>query len=190
MKINAFPMWYEIWKGRKKSSAKGWFEPRSIASKRPRHAPYHLRHWNWWFVAIFYNIDYPTEKVKVKVTWHTAKYGNPYSELVLCIYPFKVHTHSSEHTHTWTHTRSSGQPFMLRRQGSSWGFGALLKGTSVVVLRMERALVIHSPHLQFLPDLRLEPTTFGLRARLSNHWAMTSHSNSVILITRWWAEFV
>ncbi len=30
-----------------------------------------------------------------------------------------------------THTRSSGQPFMLRRPGSSWGFGALLKGTSV-----------------------------------------------------------
>ncbi len=51
-----------------------------------------------------------------------------------------------------THTRSSGQPFMLRRPGSSWGFGALLKGTSV----LERALVIHSPHLQFLPDLRLD----------------------------------
>ncbi len=40
---------------------------------------------------------------------------------------------------------------MLRRPGSSWGFGALLKGTSVVVLRVERALYIHSPHLQFLP---------------------------------------
>ncbi len=54
--------------------------------------------------------------------------------------PSKVHTHSSEHTHThtlWTHTRSSGQPFMLRRPGSSWGFGALLKGTSVVVLKVE-----------------------------------------------------
>ncbi len=35
-----------------------------------------------------------------KVTWHVAKYGDPYSELVLCIYPSKVHTHSSEHTHT------------------------------------------------------------------------------------------
>ncbi len=36
--------------------------------------------------------------------WHTAKYGDPYSEFVLCIYPSKVHTHSSEHTHTlWTH---------------------------------------------------------------------------------------
>ncbi len=81
------------------------------------------------------------------------EYGDPYSELVLCIYPSKVHTHSSEHTHTpWTHTRSSGQPFMLRRLGSSWGFGALLKGSSVVVLKVERALDIHSPHLQSLPD--------------------------------------
>ncbi len=39
------------------------------------------------------------------------------------IIPSKVHTHSSGHTHTpWTHTRSSGQPFMLRHPGSSWGF--------------------------------------------------------------------
>ncbi len=60
-------------------------------------------------------------------------------------------THTAVNTHTpWTHTRSSGQPFMLRRPGSSWGFGALLKGRPVVVLRVERALYIHSPHLQFL----------------------------------------
>ncbi len=39
-----------------------------------------------------------------------AKYGDPYSEFVLCIYPIQsAHTHR-EHTHT--HTRSSGQPFM------------------------------------------------------------------------------
>ncbi len=47
--------------------------------------------------------------------------------------PFQVHTQSSEHTHTHTlrtHTRSSGQPFMLRRPGSNWGFCALLKSTS------------------------------------------------------------
>ncbi len=51
-----------------------------------------------------------------------------------------------------------------------WGFAALLKGlTSVVVLRVERALYIHSPHRQSLPDLRLEPATFGLQVRLSNH---------------------
>ncbi len=68
------------------------------------------------------------------------------SEFVLRIYPSKVHTHR-EHT------------FMLRRQGSSWGFGALLKGTSVVVLKVERALYIHSPHLQSLParNLNLQP---------------------------------
>ncbi len=61
-------------------------------------------------------------------------------------------THTAVNTHTpWTHTRSIGQPFMLQRPGSIWGFGALLKGTSVVVLREERVLYIHSPHLQFLP---------------------------------------
>ncbi len=59
---------------------------------------------------------------------------------------------------------------ILRRPGSSWGIGALLKGlTSVVVLKVERALVIHSPHLQSLPDLGIEPATFGLQVQLSNH---------------------
>ncbi len=43
------------------------------------------------------------------------------------------------HTVVNTHTRSSGQP-MLRHPGSSWGFGVLLKGTSVVVLKVERAV--------------------------------------------------
>ncbi len=44
---------------------------------------------------------------------------------------------SSEQTQT--HTRSSRQPFMLQRSGSSWVFGAMLKVlTSVVVLRVER----------------------------------------------------
>ncbi len=82
---------------------------------------------------------------KVRVLWHTAKYGDPYSEFILCIYPSKS-THTEVNTHTpWTHTRSGGQTFMLRRPGSSWGFGALLKGTSVVVLRVERGLYIHSP---------------------------------------------
>ncbi len=67
----------------------------------------------------------------VKVTWHTAKYGDPYSEFMLCIFPSRVHTYSSEHTHCAV--------------GSSCGFGALLKGTSVMVLSVERALDIHSP---------------------------------------------
>ncbi len=79
-------------------------------------------------------------------------------------------THTAVNTHTpWTHTRSSGQPFMLRRPGSSWGFGALLKGTSVVVLRVERALYIHSPPPTIPAGPRLELATFGLWVRLSNH---------------------
>ncbi len=36
----------------------------------------------------------------------------------------------NKHTHTlWTQTRSSGQPFMLRRPGSSWGVRCLAQGS-------------------------------------------------------------
>ncbi len=77
-------------------------------------------------------------------------------------------THPSAHTQQWTHTRSSGQ-LLLQRPGSNWGFGALLKGTSVMVLKVERVPFIHNPHFQSLPDLRLEPATFGLQVWLSNH---------------------
>ncbi len=83
-------------------------------------------------------------KVKVKVTWHDM-----WPSMVTHTQNLCSAFNPSKCTHTpWTHTRSSGQPF-------SWGF--LLKGTSVVVLRVERALYIHSLHLQFLPDLRREP---------------------------------
>ncbi len=48
-------------------------------------------------------------------------------------------------------------------RGAIGGSGALVKGTSVMVLKVERVLFIHNPHLQSLPDLRFEPTTFGLQ---------------------------
>ncbi len=92
------------------------------------------------------------------------------------INPSKVHTHTP-----WTHTRSSGQPFMLRHPGSSWGFGALLKVTSVMVLKMEESAVNSLPHLEFLPVPRLKPMTFGLRVQLSNHKATTSPKNFFFL---------
>ncbi len=75
-----------------------------------------------------------------------------------------AHTYSSEHTHTavntnthrehtHTHTQSSGQPVKLWCPGSSaLGAQCLAQGHLVVVLKVERALDIHSPHLQFLPD--------------------------------------
>ncbi len=80
----------------------------------------------------------------------------------------RTHTHTHTHTHTVNTNAEHWAAILLRR--SSWGFGALLKGlTSVVVLKVERALVIHSPHRQFLPDLRFGPVTFGLQVRLSIH---------------------
>ncbi len=48
---------------------------------------------------------------------------------------------------------------MLQHPRSSWGFGALLKGlTSVVVLKVDRKhwLFTPPPHQQLLPDLRLD----------------------------------
>ncbi len=44
---------------------------------------------------------------------------------------------------------SSGQP-TVRRPGSSWGFGALLKG--------------HLSRGHFLPELGFEPTTLGFKS--------------------------
>ncbi len=64
--------------------------------------------------------------------------------LCSAINPSKVHTQQWTHT-PWTHTQGSGQPFMLRRPGSSWGSGALLKGTSGMVLRVERVLDLLPP---------------------------------------------
>ncbi len=46
---------------------------------------------------------------------------------------------------------------MLRRPGNSWGFGVSLKGNSVVVLTVERALVTPPPHLQSLLDQDSNP---------------------------------
>ncbi len=74
---------------------------------------------------------------------HTQNFCSAYN-------PSKVHTHTQQWTHTHReHTPGAvGSHLCCGAQGSSWG--ALLKSTSVVVLRVERALYIHSPHLQFL----------------------------------------
>ncbi len=44
--------------------------------------------------------------------------------------PSKVHTHSSEHTHTVNTHPEQWAAIYAVAPGSSWGFGALLKGTS------------------------------------------------------------
>ncbi len=75
--------------------------------------------------------------------------------------PSKVRTHTAVNTHTHReHTPGSweavGGPVPCSRalQSCYWG--------------LKRALEIHTPHRQSLPDPRLELTTFGLRVQLSN----------------------
>ncbi len=76
-----------------------------------------------------------------------------------------MHTHSSEHTPGAVGSQCCGA------RGGSWGFGALLKGlTSVVVLRVERVLVIHSP-----------PPTLPCWTWDSNPWPSNYKSNSLYI---------
>ncbi len=89
----------------------------------------------------------------VKVMW-----CNTYSELVLCIYPIQ-----SAPTQQWTHTPGA--------VGSSWGFGALL-------LKVARALYIHSPHLHFPPDWDSKLATF-------RHESDSNHLGPVFPFFRW-----
>ncbi len=64
--------------------------------------------------------------VSFEVTWSDVTCGQVWWPILgICALQL-THpkcTHTAVNTHTpWTHTRSSGQPFMLRCPGSSWGF--------------------------------------------------------------------
>ncbi len=89
---------------------------------------------------------FPEVKVKVKVTYDQVWWPILRICALDLTHPKCTHTAVNTHTQQWTHTRSSGQPFMLRRPGSSWGFGVLLKSTSVVVLKVEESAV-HSLYI-------------------------------------------
>ncbi len=92
-------------------------------------------------------------------------------------------------THTsWTHTRSSGQPFMQQRLGRSWGFGALHKSTSVVVLKVES--YIHSPptYNPCRPETRthnlsITSPTLTIRPRLPKNSNAVKYYNVTELFT-------
>jgi len=97
-----------------------------------------------------------------KVKWHTVKYGEPYSEFVLCNYPKCTHTAVNTHPEQWVYIYAAaprgsavGGSVPCSRSPQSWYWG------------WKRALYIHSPHLQFLPARDLP--TFWLWVWLSNH---------------------
>ncbi len=77
----------------------------------------------------------------------------------------QVHTHSSEHT-----PGAVGQPYCGTR-GAVGGSVPCSRVSQPLSrgIEVERARVIHSPHRQSLPDLGIEPATFGLQVQLSNH---------------------
>ncbi len=94
--------------------------------------------------------------------WCVAKYGDPYLEFVLCIWPIQVHTHSSEHT-----PGAVGSQFC----------GALgTVGGSVPCSRVSpqswywrwRERCSFTPPT-YNPCRTWEPTTFGLQVQLSIH---------------------
>ncbi len=62
--------------------------------------------------------------------------------------PFTVHTHSSEHT-----PGAVGSHLCCGKCGEQLGVWCLAQGHLRRGIEMERALDIHSPHLQFLPTL-------------------------------------
>ncbi len=83
--------------------------------------------------------------------------------------PSKVHTHSSEHTHTMN-THPEQWAAIYAALGAVGGSVPCSRAPQSWYWRWrKRALVIHYPHLQFQPDLRLELATFGSRVRHSNH---------------------
>ncbi len=74
-----------------------------------------------------------------------AKYGDPYLEFVLCIQPIQVHTHTAVNKHIMNTHPEQWAAVLLQHPGSSWGFGALLKGlTSVVVLKVEAGYTLQN----------------------------------------------
>ncbi len=112
-----------------------------------------LTHTMFFFFAIATNISQRLKTGFESESKSDVTYGQVWWSI---LWIHALHLTHPKCTHTpWTHTRSSGQPFMLRRPGSCWGFGALLKGTSVVVLRVEKALNIHCPtYNSYRPETR------------------------------------
>ncbi len=120
---------------------------------------------------------------------HTTKYGDPYLEFVLCAYPSKsAHTQQWVHTHTHTHTVNTHLEqwaAIYAAAGEKLGVQCLAQGHLVMVLKVEKSLYIHSPHLQFMParDSNLQPLdyesdslTIRPRLPLMCMFAPTQHS--------------
>ncbi len=98
-----------------------------------------------WLLAAFIESE-------VKVTWHTTKYGDPYSEFVLCIYHPKC-THTAVNTHTpWTHTRAVGCHLCCSARGSVGVRCPCSRAPQSWYWGWRERCTFTPPHLQSLPD--------------------------------------
>ncbi len=102
---------------------------------------------------------------KVKETWH-GQVRWPILRICALHLTHPKCTHTAVNTHTAN--TDPEQWAAICAAVSEEQLGVLLKDTSVVVLKLEESAGHSLPHLQFLPDLRLELATLGLRVRLSN----------------------
>ncbi len=108
----------------------------------------------------------------MKVMWHTTKYGDPYSEFVLCIYPIL-----SAHTQQWTHTHCEHTPGAVGKwaaiyaaaPGEQLGVRCLAQGHLSRGIEGGESAVHSLPPPTIPAGPRLELATFGLRVWLSNH---------------------
>ncbi len=128
-----------------------------------------------------------------KWKWHDVTYSQVWWPILgiralHLTHPKCTHTAVNTHTHTHTHTVNTHPEqwaaIYAAAPGEQLGVRALLKGTSVVVLRVERALYIHSPHLQFLPDQDSNSQPFDYKSDSLTHWSQTQflegHSSAQI----------
>ncbi len=77
-------------------------------------------------------------------------------------HPKCTHTAVNTQTHCEHTPGALGSHYYVAAPGEQLGVQCLAQGHLVVVLKVERALYIHSPHLQFLParDLNSKPLDY------------------------------
>ncbi len=83
--------------------------------------------------------------------------------------PSKVHPHSSEHTHCEHTPGAVGSHFYVAAPREQLGVRCLAQGHLSRGIEGGESTVHSLPQPTISAGPRLEPVTFGLRARLSNH---------------------
>ncbi len=110
--------------------------------------------------------------MKWKWKWHTAKYGDPYSEFVLYILPIQVHTHTQQGTYKHReHTPRAGDSHLCCGARGAVEGSVPCSRAPQSWYRGWRESAVHSltPSPLTIPaGPRLEVTTFRLWVRLSN----------------------